>query len=565
MLLREDHIAVFQANWNDKATNIKAIAEELALGLDAMVFLDDNPSERGLVRRLLPQVAVPELPDDPSLYPRVLMAAGYFEAVTFSAEDRQRADFYRDNARRIALQKQAGDVEAYLASLKMVIRFRPFDVVGRARITQLINKSNQFNLTTRRYTEAEVQEMGSDPDCYTLQVSLADIYGDNGMISVVICRRQDSDWRIDTWLMSCRVLGRRVENAILRELIAAARERGITRIIGAYRPTPRNKMVEDHYPKLGFSPLCQNTDGSTDWELNLARTADTEAPIPMTVERSGFDLAATDYGRLRPVRVLPRRQAGGVLGALRTAKILLVAVSLAIVAAGARVVAQPQNTGPTPYPQNEKDWPGVGVIRVFGFMTGERQAIWSQRQANQGAVVFVGDSNIGGWKSLRQDFAPLDVVNAGVGGDVSRGVLFRLREDVIDFHPRAVVILVGFNDLSAEEKIADYMANMKSILRLLLGYDHRLPIVICTLPPGDREPSAPDVSRADREALNARLDSLKGVAPNLVILDLFRLLARPNGLPDPADFYQDGIHLSMAGYRKLRDGLVRVFHRLRVE
>ena len=142
MVLHEEHIAVFQANWNDKATNLKAIAEELSLGLDALVFLDDNPSERGLIRRLLPQVAVPELPEDPSLYARTLMASGYFEAVTFSAEDKNRADFYRDNARRVALQKEASDVDAYLASLEMVISFRPFDDVGRARITQLINKSN---------------------------------------------------------------------------------------------------------------------------------------------------------------------------------------------------------------------------------------------------------------------------------------------------------------------------------------------------------------------------------------------------------------------------------------
>jgi FkbH-like protein len=290
MVLREEHIAVFQANWNDKATNIKAIAEELSLGLDAMVFLDDNPTERGLVRRLLPQVAVLELSEDPSLYARTLMASGYFEAVTFSAEDRDRADFYRDNARRVALQKQAGDVDAYLASLEMVISFRPFDDLGRARITQLINKSNQFNLTTRRYTEAEVRDVGRDPDCYTLQVGLTDIYGNNGMISVVICRTNRSDWHIDTWLMSCRVLGRRVENAILRELVAEARRRGIDRIIGAYRPTTRNKMVEDHYAKLGFSMMERREDGTVLWELDAASASAEDVPTPMEVERFGFDL-----------------------------------------------------------------------------------------------------------------------------------------------------------------------------------------------------------------------------------------------------------------------------------
>ena len=289
MLLREEHISVFQANWNDKASNIKAIAEELSLGLDALVLLDDNPAERGLVRRLLPQVAVPELPEDPSLYARTLMASGYFEAITFSAEDRKRADFYRDNARRIALQKQAGDVDAYLASLEMVIRFRPFDHIGRARITQLINKSNQFNLTTRRYTEAEIRDIGRDPNYYTLQVSLADIYGDNGMISVVICQRNGEDWYVDTWLMSCRVLGRRVENAVLSQLLGEARRRGIRRIVGAYRATARNKMVENHYAKLGFSVMEKQDDGTVLWELDVAGPSE-NIPIPMTVERFGFDL-----------------------------------------------------------------------------------------------------------------------------------------------------------------------------------------------------------------------------------------------------------------------------------
>jgi FkbH-like protein len=288
MLLREEHIAVFQANWQDKATNIKAIAEVLSLGLDAVVFLDDNPIERGLVRHLLPQVAVPELPDDPSLYARTLMASGYLEAVTFSAEDRSRGDFYRDNSRRRALLNQVEDVEGYLASLQMVITFRPFDDAGRVRITQLINKSNQFNLMTRRYTEAEVREVAGDPECFTLQVGLSDIFGNNGMISVIICRKSHSDWQIDTWLMSCRVLGRRVENAVLQELLGHARRRGIHRIIGAYRPTARNKLVKDHYAKLGFALIEKGEDGADLWQLEV-RNAPAEV-IPMVVERFGFDL-----------------------------------------------------------------------------------------------------------------------------------------------------------------------------------------------------------------------------------------------------------------------------------
>ena len=288
MLLREQHIAVFQANWNDKATNIQAIAEELSLGLDAMVFLDDNPVERNLVRRLLPQVAVPELPADPALYARTLLAAGYFEAVAFSGEDRKRAELYQDNARRVALQKQAGDVDAYLVSLDMRLTLQPFDDTGRARIAQLINKSNQFNLTTRRYTEAEVAALQRDRSAFTLQARLADALGDNGMISVLICRRVDDSWDIDTWLMSCRVLGRKVEAAVLSGLVTEARARGVRRLLGTYLPTDKNKLVEDHYAKLGFDLLEQRADGSTRWELDVSRVASVEPP-PMLIERLGFE------------------------------------------------------------------------------------------------------------------------------------------------------------------------------------------------------------------------------------------------------------------------------------
>jgi FkbH-like protein len=298
MLLRERHIAVFQANWTDKATNIKAIAGELALGLDAMVFVDDNPVERNLVRQILPEVAVPELPEDPALYARTVLAAGYFEATRFSTEDRQRADFYQDNARRVALQNQAGDVDAYLASLRMEIRFAPFDAAGRARIAQLINKSNQFNLTTRRYTEAEVAAAQDDPDCFTLQIRLTDLFGDNGMISVIICRPRAADeWLIDTWLMSCRVLARRVEQMVLHEIVLHARQRGIKRLIGMYKPTGRNGLVQEHYAKLGFTQVdagdaaskvaseAAAQAGTTVWTLST--DADVEAP-PMTVHRSGL-------------------------------------------------------------------------------------------------------------------------------------------------------------------------------------------------------------------------------------------------------------------------------------
>ncbi|HTE16089.1 MAG TPA: HAD-IIIC family phosphatase [Burkholderiales bacterium] len=287
MLLREEHIAVFQANWNDKATNIKAIAAELSLGLDAMVLLDDNPVERALVRRILPQVAAPELPSDPALYARTLMAAGYFEAIAFSEEDRRRATFYQENARRVALQSQACDLDDYLASLEMRMQIQPFDGIGRSRIAQLIVKSNQFNLTTRRYSEAQIAEIERDVNCFALQASLSDCFGDNGMISVIICRRQEEKWEIDTWLMSCRVLGRKVERAILEVLCEQAAVRGIRRLIGTYYPTERNGLVKDHYANLGFSSLETEPSGTTVWALDTDLLPSRDLPI--TICRIGLE------------------------------------------------------------------------------------------------------------------------------------------------------------------------------------------------------------------------------------------------------------------------------------
>jgi len=280
MLLKLDHIAVFQANWNDKATNISAIVEELNLGIDSVVFLDDNPVERGLVRKLLPQVAVPELPEDPAYYARTLTAAGYFEAVAFASEDLKRAGFYQDNAKRANLQKQVGGVDAYLASLDMTITFQPFDATGRARIVQLINKSNQYNLTTIRYTDPEVAAAENDPEVLTLQVRLADIFGDNGMISVIICRPDGPGvWAVDTWLMSCRVLGRKVEHMVLRHILEQARIAGVHTIKGVYIPTEKNKLVIEHYAKLGFTQVDDNGAGLTRWELAVEGAEPESAPM----------------------------------------------------------------------------------------------------------------------------------------------------------------------------------------------------------------------------------------------------------------------------------------------
>lgn len=274
MLIREKHIAVFQANWSDKARNIEAISRTLDLGLSAFVFLDDNPAERALVRQMLPDVAVPELPDDPALYARTLAAAGYFETHLMSHEDAERSGYYEANAQRAALADASGGLDAYLASLDMEIGFAPFSSGGLERVTQLIAKSNQFNLTTRRYAAHEVAQMAKDRDLHTIQVRLRDIFGDNGMISVIILRPLEPDvWRIDSWLMSCRVLGRGVEAMVLAEICRAAQARGIAIVEGVYKPTPRNGLVRDHYARLGFSLLRTEADGTTYWRRS------THAPV----------------------------------------------------------------------------------------------------------------------------------------------------------------------------------------------------------------------------------------------------------------------------------------------
>lgn len=287
MALRLDDFAVFVANWTDKASNLAHIAKVLNIGTDALVFLDDNPAERARVRQELPQVAVPEVGEDPSSYPAMLAHGGYFETVGLSADDAQRAEQYRANAARAVAMETIGNYDDYLRSLEMTCTIAPFDAVGRTRIAQLINKSNQFNLTTRRYTEADVAAMEADPDVFTMQVRLTDRFGDNGMISVVIFRAAEIGgeraWLCDTWLMSCRVLKRRVEEAVLGAAVAAAREAGVTALYGDWLPSPKNAMVEDHFPKLGFTETGPAGDGGRRFRLALADHAAPELPMQIEV------------------------------------------------------------------------------------------------------------------------------------------------------------------------------------------------------------------------------------------------------------------------------------------
>jgi len=255
MMLSLDDIALFVANWKSKDENIQEIAKTLNIGLDAMVFIDDNPMERAWIRRRLPDVEVPEMPADPALYITHLHRGGYFEGLALTAEDRQRTDLYRENADRRAVAENATNLDEFLQNLQMCIELFPFDKSNLPRIVQLINKTNQFNLTTRRATERQIQALTEREDCYTQAMRVRDRFGDNGLTGVLFAYEEGQDLRIDTWLISCRVLGRKVEDVMLRSVISYATQRGLRRVIGDYLPTSKNHQVGEIYDRFGFTRL----------------------------------------------------------------------------------------------------------------------------------------------------------------------------------------------------------------------------------------------------------------------------------------------------------------------
>jgi FkbH-like protein len=252
MHLKLDDFAAFAANWNDKATNLRAIAEDLSLGLDSFVFLDDNPAERALVRRELPQVAVPECGQNPWDMMGALERGMYFEGISLTEEDARRHESYRGIAARKALESAAPSLDDFLRDLQMTVEHGPVDDATLKRVAQLINKTNQFNLTARRYTEEQVKAMAESPSWWCRWFRLADRFGDHGLIGVVLAEKGRSAWRIDTWLMSCRVLGRKVEEFMCRSLLSDALADGVSKVVGQYVPSAKNALVKDLYAQLGF-------------------------------------------------------------------------------------------------------------------------------------------------------------------------------------------------------------------------------------------------------------------------------------------------------------------------
>lgn len=266
VLKPEDFIKI-KANWEPKDRNLREIAAELNLMPESMVFVDDNPAEREIVRQQVPGAAVPELPKDPAYYARTIDQSGFFEVTSLSEDDKKRTEMYRENARRQEEEAAFENYEEYLRALQMKAEIRPFAPVYLARIAQLTNKSNQFNLTTRRYTQAQIEEAAADPDCITLYGRLEDKFGDNGVISVIIGHCEEEVLHIDLWIMSCRVLKRDMEYAMMDALAAEAKSRGIRQIKGYYYPTAKNAMVREFYSLQGFDKIEEDAQGNTVWSM----------------------------------------------------------------------------------------------------------------------------------------------------------------------------------------------------------------------------------------------------------------------------------------------------------
>ena len=252
-ILKLEQFSAFQANWEPKSDNIYTIARELNLGVDSFVFVDDNPAERAIVQAQVPGIAVPDVGSEVAHYPAIIEQGRYFEPLSLSGEDLSRAALYAENSVRAAAQKAFANYGEYLDSLEMVAEIEPFRPVYLERIAQLTNKTNQFNLTTRRYTFAEIQELSASPDIIALYGILTDRFGDNGLISVVLGRREGRLLHMDLWLMSCRVLKRDMEHAMLDVLVERARELEIEEIVGYYIPSAKNGMVKDFYERLSFT------------------------------------------------------------------------------------------------------------------------------------------------------------------------------------------------------------------------------------------------------------------------------------------------------------------------
>lgn len=269
MVLKEQHFASVQINWRDKVSNLKAIAKELNIGLDSLVFIDDDKLNREVVKNELPEVTVVDLPEDPALYPKTLLELNHFNSFYFSAEDKKKGQMYAEQRQRLKLNQETGDVTEYLKALEMTVTVAKATSFSIPRLAQLTQKTNQFNMTTRRYTEEDIVRLAKDKSFLVLGVGVEDKFGDNGLSGVVIVEKKPQAWRLETFLLSCRVIGRRVEEAVLAYVARRAKKAGAKKLIGEFISTAKNAPAKNFYQSQGFR--LDKEEGGEIWSRTLAR------------------------------------------------------------------------------------------------------------------------------------------------------------------------------------------------------------------------------------------------------------------------------------------------------
>lgn len=286
--LKPEDFIIIKANWETKSKNIIEIAQELNIGTDSLVFIDDNPAEREIIRQQVPDVAVPEV-EKPEDYIQIIDSNGYFETTIRTQDDGKRSEMYKANLVRKQQENHFDNYQEFLKSLEMKGAVRAFESFYIPRITQLINKSNQFNLTTRRYSQKEVEAFLQEKDCVTLYGRLSDRFGDHGIVSVLIGKQKDNQLEILLWIMSCRVLRRDMEYAMLDSLIGVCVERNVKQIQGIYIPTAKNKMVKDFYKTMGFAQVGEDSNGKTTWTLEITKSYKKKNKVIILEECNGED------------------------------------------------------------------------------------------------------------------------------------------------------------------------------------------------------------------------------------------------------------------------------------
>lgn len=268
MILKEEHFAAMQINWSDKISNMKAIADEINIGMDSLVFIDDDKLNREIIRSALPEVLVVDMPEDPALYLKKLMGIGEFSTYSITDEDRKRGGMYAEQRKRKEFQRSASDLTEYLRNLSMTVTIEDANSFNIPRISQLTQKTNQFNMTTRRYAEEDVLKLSRSGKFLVLSANVEDKFGDNGITGVIIAEKGKDRWRIDTFLLSCRVIGRRVEQALLAHVIKSAINENASALSGEFIPTKKNAPAKDFYKNNGFR-LAKKDPETEIWEYDL--------------------------------------------------------------------------------------------------------------------------------------------------------------------------------------------------------------------------------------------------------------------------------------------------------